>query len=36
MPEPDKNIIRIEPGTLLILTIAFLLIPLLVAGFVSH
>jgi hypothetical protein len=35
-PNPDKNVIRVEPGTLLLWTVAILLIPLLLAGFFSH
>lgn len=33
MREPDKNEIKIEPGTLLLIISALLLIPLLLAGF---
>lgn len=36
MPEPDKNIVKVEPGTLLIIVVALLLIPLLFTGFLSQ
>jgi hypothetical protein len=35
-PNPDKNLVRVDPGTLLLVTVAVLLIPLLIAGFFSH
>jgi hypothetical protein len=36
MAEPDKNLIKIEPGTLLVIISALLLVPLLLAGFFSQ
>jgi hypothetical protein len=33
MPDPQKNIVNIEPGTLVLIITALLLIPLLIAGF---
>jgi len=36
MGEPDKNLIEVEPGTLLLIILALLLVPLLITGFVSH
>jgi hypothetical protein len=36
MSEQQKNIIRIEPGTLLLIITAMLLLPLLLVGFFSH
>jgi hypothetical protein len=33
MPDPNKNEIDIEPGTLLLIVCALLLVPLLLAGF---
>jgi hypothetical protein len=36
MSEPDKNLIKVEPGTLLLIILALLLVPLLITGFVSH
>jgi hypothetical protein len=36
MPQPDKNIIKVEPGTLLVIVVAALLIPLLLTGIFSH
>lgn len=36
MTEPDKNLIKIEPGTLILLISALLLIPLLVTGFFAQ
>lgn len=34
--EVDKNIINVDPGTLLAIVAAALLIPLLITGFLSH
>lgn len=36
MSEPDKNLIKVEPGTLLLVILTLLLVPLLITGFVSH
>jgi hypothetical protein len=33
---PDKNLIKIDPGTLLAIVIAFLFLPLLFAGLFNH
>lgn len=33
MPDPNNNEIDIEPGTLLLIVTALLLVPLLLAGF---
>ncbi len=36
MPEPDKNTIKIEPGTLVLIISALILLPLLLTGFLSQ
>lgn len=36
MDRKEKNIINIEPGTLVIIITALLLLPLLLTGFVFH
>jgi hypothetical protein len=36
MPEPEKNIIKIEPGTLLLIISLLILLPLLLAGFFAQ
>jgi hypothetical protein len=36
MPNPDKNIIKIEPGTLVLIVSLLLLLPLLFTGFLSQ
>lgn len=36
MSEPDKNLIKIEPGTLVLIVVVLLLLPLLITGFMSH
>lgn len=36
MPEPQKNVINIQPGTLLLIVTALLLLPLLLTGFFSQ
>jgi hypothetical protein len=36
MPDPEKNVINIEPGTLLLIISALLLLPLLLVGFFSQ
>jgi hypothetical protein len=36
MADPDKNVIKVEPGTLLVIVVALLLLPLLITGFLSQ
>ncbi|BAY62899.1 hypothetical protein NIES22_29750 [Calothrix brevissima NIES-22] len=36
MPEPDKKILNIDPGTLVLIVSVLILLPLLVAGFFSQ
>lgn len=36
MSQQEKNIIKIEPGTLVAIIAVLLLVPLLVVGFFSH
>jgi len=36
MPKPDPNLVRLEPGTLLIIIVVILLVPLLLTGFLSQ
>ncbi|MBD2120672.1 hypothetical protein [Trichocoleus sp. FACHB-262] len=36
MPNPEKNIIKLEPGTLLLIVSALILLPLLFVGFLSQ
>jgi hypothetical protein len=36
MRDPQKNMIKIEPGTLLAIVAVLLLVPLLLTGFWSH
>lgn len=33
---PDKNTIKIEPGTLVLIIVTLLLVPLLLTGFFAH
>ncbi len=35
MSSSDKNEIKVEPGTLVLIIVAFLLLPLLITGFVA-
>ncbi len=36
MPEPQKNTLKIEPGTLVLIVSVLILLPLLLAGFLSQ
>jgi len=36
MPEPDKNLIKLEPGTLVAIIVVLLLLPLLITGFFAQ
>jgi hypothetical protein len=36
MPNPEKNTIKIEPGTLALIMAALILLPLLFVGFLSQ
>ncbi|BAY11008.1 hypothetical protein NIES2098_41850 [Calothrix sp. NIES-2098] len=36
MPEPDKNILKLDPGTLVLIVSILILLPLLLAGFFSQ
>jgi hypothetical protein len=36
MPEPDKNLVKIQPGTLLLIISLLILVPLLLAGFFAQ
>jgi hypothetical protein len=36
MRDPDKNVIKVDPGTLLLIISALILLPLLITGFVSQ
>ncbi len=36
MSDREKNVINIEPGTLLFIVVALLLLPLLLTGFLSQ
>jgi hypothetical protein len=36
MPEPQKNTLNIEPGTLVLIVSLLILLPLLLAGFLSQ
>ncbi len=36
MENPDKNVIKVEPGTLLAIVLALLFIPLVLVGMFSH
>jgi len=36
MNDPDKNVIKVDPGTLLFVITAVLLLPLLLTGFFAH
>jgi hypothetical protein len=36
MPEPDKNEIKLDPGTVILIISALILLPLLLTGFFAH
>lgn len=36
MPEPKKNEINVEPGTVAVIVFVFILLPLLLTGFLSQ
>jgi preprotein translocase subunit Sec61beta len=36
MPEPEKNTLKIDPGTLVLIVSVLILLPLLLAGFFAH
>ncbi|BAY24464.1 hypothetical protein NIES2100_42590 [Calothrix sp. NIES-2100] len=36
MPEQEKNTLKIDPGTLVLIVSVLILLPLLVAGFLSQ
>jgi len=36
MPEPDKNLIKLDPGTVVVIIAVLLLVPLLLTGFLAH
>lgn len=36
MPEPQKNTLKIDPGTLVLIVSVLILLPLILAGFLSQ